>query len=91
MQVVLDEENTSQERQLQASEISHFNLHDVCSLCADVAPCQKAGAGRRGGWGGSGYNCRLRIGLLQKSFACECWACPTPALPFLKQSFQQLE
>ena len=79
MQVVLDEENTSQERQLQASEISHLNLHDVWSLCAQLAPClcmggqrevgwqeqllgaaqspcQKAGAGHRGGWGGSGDN-----------------------------------
>ena len=79
MQVVLDEENTSQEQQLQASEISHLNLHDVCSLCAQVAPClplggqteegwqehilraaqspcQKAGAGHRCGWGGSGDN-----------------------------------
>ena len=34
----LGQENTPQERQQHASEIRHLNLHDVCSLCAPVAP-----------------------------------------------------
>ena len=36
--MVLGEENTHQEQQLQAFEISHLNLDDICSLCAQVNP-----------------------------------------------------
>ena len=50
MQVVLGEENTSQERQLPASKISHLNLHDVCSLCAQVAPCLPLEGQTEEGW-----------------------------------------
>ena len=48
--MVLGEENTPQEQQLQAFEISHLNLHDICSLCAQVIPCLALEGQTEEGW-----------------------------------------